>query len=780
MMADELLGKVVNGYEVQKMVGQGGMARVYLARQQSMNRQVALKVLPIQFLSDDTYLQRFNREVKIVSQLEHAHIVPVYDYGEHSGQPFIVMRYMPSGSVDDLLASGALPIKRALDIITQIAPALDYAHTKGVLHRDLKPSNVLLDEAGGAFITDFGIARFEHMKGTTITTKGVVGTPSYMSPEQAQGKEMDGRSDVYSLGVMVFELMTGRRPFESETPYSIAVMQVTTPPPSPRSINPSLSTMVEKVILKSLKKLPDERYQTAVSLAEALKQAIEQKSEEETDQFVVQPQPTTFLPPHIINQQPVVQISPMQSPVVQLQHPPMQPMQSPPMMQQVPSNGNYGQAPIVYNTGSLSYSQPIKPKQGVPWLGVLFGGGLGCLVVAVLGLVVIGVFLFIASSETDSTPVPVTNRVPIVAPTTDTTTQISTTADVASTQPSINLTPTLDSTSESARATLLARQQGNDATMTAVSTMTPNSGGTSGSSGGGGISTAASIGVRERVPLSNVLSPVTGSIVYADQRGDDQRTFEIMRMNLDTFVETQLTADNADNSYPIASPDGRWVAFQSNRDGDFEIYVMNMQGGQLQQLTNNNYLDRIPSWSPDGEWVLYSADVRGDGSFDLYRTRLDGSATEVVLSNSERKSHARYSPDGRSIVFTSGADLNDARTWEIAVYDVQSGEVRRLTNNAVRDASPSFSPDGTQILYITYLGENDNTISIMNADGSNQRVLYNDGENNWTAAFSPDGQYIVFTKFNSATDELYLMTADGENAQQLTLEGGNYGSWIGQ
>ncbi len=202
-------------------------------------------------------------------------------------------------------------------------------------------------------------------------------------------------------------------------------------------------------------------------------------------------------------------------------------------------------------------------------------------------------------------------------------------------------------------------------------------------------------------------------------------------------------------------------------------------GGQLQKLTDNTYLDRIPAWSPDGEWVIYSADVRGDGSFDLLRTRLDGSATEVVLSDSSRKSHARYSPDGRYIVYTTGSDLNNSRTWEIALLDTQTGQTRNLTNNTTRDASPVFSPDGSRIMYITYLGENTNAIAIMNADGSDQRILYDGGANIWAAHYSPDGAYIVFTRYDGVTDELYLMTADGQFAQQLTRQGGSYGTWYG-
>lgn len=271
-MTDELIGKVIGGYEVLGVIGYGGMASVYRAQQVSMKRIVALKVLPRQFVNDDTYMQRFNREVEIVSKLEHRNIVPVYDYGQFEGQPYIIMRYMAGGSVDDMLRSGPLDLDSCISIVEQIAPALDYAHSKDILHRDLKPSNILLDDDGGAYLTDFGIARIiGHQASATITTQGVVGTPSYMSPEQAQGQPLDGRSDIYSLGITLFEMSTGTRPFQSDTPYSIAVMQVTTPPPSPRSFNPSISLAAEQVIYKALKKKREERYATAMMLCEALK-----------------------------------------------------------------------------------------------------------------------------------------------------------------------------------------------------------------------------------------------------------------------------------------------------------------------------------------------------------------------------------------------------------------------------------------------------------------------------------------------------------------------------
>jgi len=277
LMTDIVIGSIIGGNQILEEVGQGGMATVYRAHQISMSRDVAIKVLPPQFLHHSTSLDRFKQEASIVARLEHRAIVPVHDYGEYEGVPYIVMRYMDGGSVDDLLENGCVLPERTLQILEQIAPALDYAHRENVLHRDLKPSNILLDTNGDAFLTDFGIARILSSNTKPLTTSGVVGTPSYMSPEQAQGHDLDGRSDLYALGVVLFEMLTGVRPFEGETPYSVAVKHVTEAPPSACDLNPSLPRPVDSVLFKVLEKKRESRYSTADELSDALKKAIEQQ-----------------------------------------------------------------------------------------------------------------------------------------------------------------------------------------------------------------------------------------------------------------------------------------------------------------------------------------------------------------------------------------------------------------------------------------------------------------------------------------------------------------------
>lgn len=748
-MADELIGKIIGGYEVLNKLGEGGMATVYLAKQQSMNRQVALKVLPQQFLRDDTYLQRFEREVKIVSQLEHRSIVPVYDYGEYEAQPYIAMRYMPAGSVDDLLQSGPLRPEKILQIVQQIAPALDYAHGKDVLHRDLKPSNILLDDDGGAFLTDFGIARIIGEKGVSITTHGVVGTPSYMSPEQAQGKDIDGRSDIYALGVMLFEMATGRRPFESETPYSIAVMHVTAQPPKPRSLNPAILPDFESIILKALQKSRDKRFATAVELAGALKEAVENPSS------VADTNPPKSRP------EPAPQPHPAPA------SPPMQPAVASPRPQQAvyqPTPSSHHNSRLVRPPQSIS-SKIKKRRRQNPLRNALLGGAIGC---TLLLVILAGGFFALTLAFPDLLP-----QFSATAAVDDGSSgRANSTPSSDSTNAATSNTPTLDPTSMAARETLIARNQNNDATATAnaedtasAPTNTPG---------------VDPVGVRGTPELPPVFRPVSGEIVFADSRGEN-RTLEIVKLNLDTFIETQLTDEpEANSSYPLPSPDGRWIAFQTDRDGQFEIYVMNTVGGQRQRLTFNTYTDRLAAWSPDGEWIIYSADENGDGLLTLRRVRLDGTEDESVLRlEGQRISHPRYSPDGRYLIFTVGPDARDASTWEIGRYDLTTGEFMQLTDNTVRDASAVFSPDGQTILYVTFDG-NDNALAIMDIDGRNARILYDTSGSDWQANYSPDGEFIVFTSNVSGEDQLYLITADGQNVQPITSAGGWSAAWIPQ
>jgi serine/threonine protein kinase len=269
---DALIGSSLGQYHIVEMLGKGGMATVYKATQKTVNRTVAVKVLPRALMHDDTFMQRFRREAEVVASLEHFHILPMYDYGEYDGMPYIVMRFLEGGSLQERIREGPLPWDQVLHIVSQIADALDYAHTSGVIHRDIKPSNIMLDAKGNAYLTDFGIARIS--EGTAqLTGSGIVGTPAYMAPEQSNPGPATPTMDIYALGVTLFEMITGQVPFVADTPIAQILMHIQNPAPSLLEYNPDIPADVDQVLQRAMAKAPGDRYQSAGELAEALETA---------------------------------------------------------------------------------------------------------------------------------------------------------------------------------------------------------------------------------------------------------------------------------------------------------------------------------------------------------------------------------------------------------------------------------------------------------------------------------------------------------------------------
>jgi serine/threonine-protein kinase len=253
-------------YELKEELGQGGMATVYRAYDPLFEREVALKILKKELLANSQIRERFERETKIIARLEHAAIVPVYDVGRDQDQLFFVMRYMAGGSLADRIQNQSMTFSEIAYIIERVAAALDYAHDKGVIHRDLKPGNILFDEYNNPYISDFGIAKLTQAS-IKLTDSGIIGTPTYMSPEQAQGEEVDGRSDIYSLGVILFEMLSGKTPYEATTPLGMAFKHASDPVPHIREINPNLPDTVETLIEKVMAKDRDQRYSTGIEFA---------------------------------------------------------------------------------------------------------------------------------------------------------------------------------------------------------------------------------------------------------------------------------------------------------------------------------------------------------------------------------------------------------------------------------------------------------------------------------------------------------------------------------
>jgi len=262
----------VGRYKIKSELGRGGMATVYRALDPSSNREVAIKVLPPEMLRNLVTRARFKRELKLVASLEHPAIVPVYDVGEDDDQPFFVMRYMSGGSLAAMIKKGRLSLSDAAVIIERLASALDHAHSKGIIHRDIKPDNVLFDAGNNPYLSDFGVAKFTE---TSVSATGhdVMGTPAYISPEQARGENVDHRADIYGLGAILYEMLAGKRPYPGETVIGVAVQHVNDPIPDILKDRPDLPVEVDAIIKTAMAKDKEKRYNTALELALALSRA---------------------------------------------------------------------------------------------------------------------------------------------------------------------------------------------------------------------------------------------------------------------------------------------------------------------------------------------------------------------------------------------------------------------------------------------------------------------------------------------------------------------------
>ena len=259
-------------YELLEVIGRGGQGVVYRAQQKSLNRTVALKVIGLGHWATEAHLKRFRREAEAAASLDHPGIVPIYEVGERDGSCYFSMKFVEGGQLDEVSKREPMPIRRAVELIAKVARTVHYAHEHGILHRDIKPGNILLDQKGEPHLTDFGLARLVETESTVTRTLEVLGTPSYMAPEQAVGNNarVSSATDVYGLGAVLYQLLTGHPPFAGGTTYETINLLLDTEPRQPRLWNPKIDRDLSTICLKCLEKDPKRRYSSALALAEDL------------------------------------------------------------------------------------------------------------------------------------------------------------------------------------------------------------------------------------------------------------------------------------------------------------------------------------------------------------------------------------------------------------------------------------------------------------------------------------------------------------------------------
>jgi serine/threonine-protein kinase len=300
----------VGPYRIVSQIGRGGMATVFKAYHAALDRYVAIKVPVASFQANPEVLARFKREVKIIAKLDHPNIIPIYDVNEFEGTPYLVMRFVEGRTLREFLTQYKKPVSLTtiMTIMRAVTSALAFAHQKQVLHRDVKPSNIMLGNDGNVYLMDFGLARIVAEADATLSKDIVLGTPYYISPEQAKGEPLDERTDLYSLGVVLYELLTGRVPFTGESPSIVVYHHIASPPPPPSLLNPNVSPAMEQVVLKALAKDRNQRFASASEMMQALVQVVQ--SEAETPP----PQAVPITTPQTAGAKPPTEAKPIEAP----------------------------------------------------------------------------------------------------------------------------------------------------------------------------------------------------------------------------------------------------------------------------------------------------------------------------------------------------------------------------------------------------------------------------------------------------------------------------------
>lgn len=796
----DLIGQVLGQYQIIETLGTGGMAVVYRARQTSVDRYVAIKVIRSEIATQSDFQARFEREARTIAAFSHPHIIKLFDYGRHENSSYLVMELMPGGSLDQLIRTNTgLPLDKAARLLRQIAEALDYAHKRGVIHRDLKPQNILLDENGNAMLTDFGIAKLVEQSTMALTQTGTsVGTPSYMSPEQWRGEDLDAMSDIYALGIILFEMLTGQLPFTSDTPYGMMHKHLFIEAPSARNLKTTLPDGIDVVVARALAKDKSLRYSSAAELYSAFETAIQPS----VSSGVRRTQPSQ---PEADNDYTEVFESAAYVPT----SPPSPPTGggskrvttagAPPSKAATPTY----EAPAPVREGGRRNLLPlaIVPVLLIAAAALFFvfrGGGEPepTATIAALGIVtrteapptnmpdgttatpdasVTAPTLNVQAATVEATiplttipttqaatqqalvvvptftfPPPTSTAIPPTAPPTiaptftfppPTSTPVPPTATLTATL----LPPTLTSTpTATATATLTPLPT---ATNTATSTSTPTATATFTLT-----PTATATTTPSPTSTATQTPTATATLSLVEQIPFDLLVNRLSTESTDIYIVNVLDEVQsfvATGGKSAISPDGQTIIYDTNFTGDPEIFSVSRGGGTPVNLTNSPALDFFGSYSPDGSTIVFHSNR--DGNFNLYLMNPDGSNVRQLTSNPSDDQWPSWSPDGTKIAFASIRTGN----FDIYVYDLLTDQVSQLTTNPAADIWAVWSPNGTQIAYQSNRDGNQE-LYVINTDGTNERRLTNNEFEDQWPAWSPS-DYIVFSSNRDGNIEVYVL-----------------------
>ena len=725
------LGRMIGPYRVLSLLGAGGMGEVYLAEDTRLRRRVALKLLPPEFTHDEERIRRFEREARAASALNHPNIVTIYEIGQSNGTYFIATELVEGQTLRDFMPRARTQMKEALNVIAQTADALSAAHAAGIVHRDVKPENIMLRPDGYVKVLDFGLAKLtepaparepadNQTENIRTETGAVMGTVAYMSPEQALGQEVDHRTDIFSLGVVLYELMVGAHPFRGPTAAATFDGLLNHDPPDPLISNPQISPELERIIGRALEKDRELRYQTASDLRAELKRW----------QRTLDSSPRTGTRRHALTSRVRRAAGGMRLVKVGLALMVLLVVGAlvfVAMRRWLPREHKKA-------LGNLSFAQ-LTDQSGIEWFPSLSPDGKSV------------VYASKASGNWDLYLQRVGGRNPL---------NLTRDSNAADTQPTFS--------PDGERIAFRSdRDRGGIFVMGAT---------------GESVKRLTDFGYHP------AWSPDGREIVYCTHNIEDpnDRTLErsdIWIVNVASGETRQLTGETiGDAAQPQWSPHGGRIAYWSRRKGgQRDLFTIPASGGTPIPVTDDAAFDWNPVWSPDGKFLYFASD-RG-GQMNLWRIPIEentGKVTgpaESLTTPSPYAQHLSFSRDGHRAVYVSEvSSKNILKAGFNPDTAVLTGRPIPVTQGFKHTSQPNLSPDGQWFVYSTQ-GEQQEDLFIIDKDGASApRQLTDDHFKDRHPRWSPDGQRIVFYSDRSGRYEAWTINRDGSGLQQMTFTSG--------
>ena len=720
-------GTRLGHYEIQTLIGTGGMGHVYRARDSKLQRDVALKVLPPDIAADPERRQRFEREARAVAALNHPNIVTIHSVDEVDGRVFLTMELVSGQPLSEIINRGRLSLHKLLQIAVPLADAASAAHARGITHRDLKPANVMVTADGHVKVLDFGLAKLLDVGHAAdrmvtgvpdvITGEGrILGTIAYMSPEQAEGKPLDGRSDIFSLGVMLYEMATGERPFKGETSLSTLTAIMRDTPKSVTEVNPTVPKELGRVIRRALSKDPDRRQQTGKDLRNELDEI---RQELESGEFST---PTAHV---------------------------------------------------------AARAAAVEPRR-ISWVAV--GGGLALVAAVGAGLV--------WSRRGPAGAPPVTGNQPVSVTATSVTSEDGV-ENFPSLSPDGKWIVYTADEHRSGQTDILLRAVGGQTTINLTRDSTSDDSQPAFSHDGeriafrsardgGGLFVMGRTGESVRKLTTEGFnpswSPDGASIVYGIESiemtpGGRAMASRLWVVSVSTGDRRQLTT--TDGVQPSWSPHGQRIAYWGllGDNAQRDLWTVAASGGDPVRATNDPATDWSPVWSPDGRYLYFSSNRAGE--YNLWRVAIDeatgqtrGEPAPVTIPR-QNIGHLSFSADGSALAAVSSTSQNNV---EALAFDPQRGTVgarRRVTNSSELPASPSVSRDGQWVAFAR-LTNGQEDLWVVKADGSGLRQMTNDAARDRRPVWSADGKRLMFYSDRSGTFQVWTIAPDGGGLMQVT------------